>query len=87
MFFYLTELHSIYYFTLENITNFSGKQITTEKGIKYNVMVGDIPNALVPMYIQNIGKSSLLWLCCFLISVIAWILIKIDVSIKARQYI
>lgn len=55
-----------------------GKQIITEKGIKYNVNIGLIPNAHISMYIQNIGKSSLVWLCCFLISVIAWILIKID---------
>lgn len=71
---------------LDNFSNYTGKQIITKTGIKYNVVIGRIPSAPIPMYIQNIGRSSLVWLCCFLISVIAWILIKVGVSVNVRQY-
>ena len=64
---------------------FNAKQITSEKRIKYNVMIGRTNNGNTPMYITNIGRSSLVWLCCFIISVIAWVLLKTDVRTKGRH--
>ncbi|MFL0267968.1 permease prefix domain 1-containing protein [Candidatus Clostridium radicumherbarum] len=68
----------------DNIDTFNSisKQITNEKGIKYNVMIGLVPNAFIPIYIQNLGILSFVWLGCFVISVIVWISTKVDISIK-----
>lgn len=68
----------------DNMDTFNSisKQITTEKGIRYNVMVGLVSNAFIPMYIRNLGRLSFLWLGCFIISVIVWISTKVDISIK-----
>ncbi|MBZ9606575.1 permease prefix domain 1-containing protein [Clostridium estertheticum] len=65
--------------------NYIGKQITTEKGIKYNVRIGLVPNAHIPTYIQNLRRVSITCLCCFIISVIAWILVKLDVRVHYRH--
>lgn len=61
------------------------KQITTEKGIKYDVGIGQGPNAFTPRYMKNFRKISLVLFCCFIISVIAWILVKLDVHINYRN--
>lgn len=63
----------------------NNRQITTQTGVKYNVKIGIVSNALIPMYIQNIGKSTLIWLFCFIISAIAWLLEKFDVPINIRH--
>lgn len=63
----------------------SNKQITTQNGVKYNVKIGIVSTALIPMYIQNIGKSTLVWLFCFIISAFAWLLEKFDVHINTRH--
>lgn len=65
---------------------FNAKQITIEKGIRYNIMIGEPQHDTIPMmYIRNIGKSSLVWLCCFIISAIACVLLKADVHINGRH--
>lgn len=62
------------------------KQISTEKGIKYNVNIGGlVPNGFVPRYMKNFRKTSIVLLCCFIISVIAWILVKLDVRVNYRH--
>jgi hypothetical protein len=56
--------------------NLIGKQITTEKGIKYSVNIGLSNDPIIPMYIKNIGRSTFVWLSCFIVSIITWILLK-----------
>ncbi|ACT33669.1 hypothetical protein FDJ70_09765 [Clostridium botulinum] len=64
--------------------NCIGQQISNKKGVKYDVSIGQNSYTLVPMYIKNFKKISLIFLCCFIISVIAWILVKIHTYIYYR---
>lgn len=81
-----TDLKDLEYVYPKDITyngmNTFNKQIITEKGVKYNVVIGLGPNAFIPMYIQNLGRLSFVWSGCFIIAAIVWILLKININIK-----
>ncbi|AEB76019.1 permease prefix domain 1-containing protein [Clostridium botulinum] len=62
-----------------NNISFIGQQISTEKGVKYNVSIrGMDTNAWVPAYIKVLKNISIVFLGFSIISMIAWILVKLN---------
>ncbi|KGN01233.1 hypothetical protein IRP63_05620 [Clostridium botulinum] len=62
-------------------------QIITEKGIKYDVYIRELPTSFcIPTYINRFKNISIGFLCCFIISIIVWILIKLNENIH-RKYV